>query len=65
MRVNDVALQVWIKRYDPTWCQFVPHHSKGGDDTVMDDLMCRQLVQWLIDQCHVGQFAFPYLLINC
>ncbi|KAF9648103.1 hypothetical protein BDM02DRAFT_2351326 [Thelephora ganbajun] len=48
-RVNDAALQDWIKRYDPVWCQFVPHHSKGGNDAVMNDLVYRQLVQRLID----------------
>jgi len=50
-RVNDVALHEWIKRYDPTWCQFVPHHSEGRNDAVMNDLVHRQLVQRLIDQC--------------
>ena len=53
-RVNDVALQEWIKRYDPMWCQFVPHHSGGGNDAVMNDLVHRQLVQRLIDQCLVS-----------
>ncbi|KAF9791873.1 hypothetical protein BJ322DRAFT_1439 [Thelephora terrestris] len=50
-RVNNAALEEWIKRYDPMWCQFVPHHSEGGNDTVMNDLVHRQLVQRLIDQC--------------
>lgn len=49
-RVNNSALEEWIKRYDPMWCQFVPHHSEGGNDAVMNDLVHRQLVQRLIDQ---------------
>ena len=53
-RVNDAALQEWIKRYDPTWCQFVPHHITGGNDAVMNDLVYRQLVQRLIDQSIVS-----------
>ena len=59
-RVKDTALQEWLKRYDPMWCQFVPHHSKGGDDAVMNDLVCRQLIQQLIDQCLVSH---PTLLL--
>ena len=59
-RVNDVALQEWIKRYDPVWCQFVPHHSKGGKDAVMNDLVYRQLVQRLIDQCLVSYLVFLF-----
>ncbi|KAF9649845.1 hypothetical protein BDM02DRAFT_1740676 [Thelephora ganbajun] len=42
-RVNDATLQVW--------CQFVPHHSKGGNDVVMNNLVYRKLVQRPIDQC--------------
>jgi len=57
-RVNEAALQEWIKRYDPMWCQFVPHHSKGGNDAVMNDLVYRQLVQRLIDQCLVSHPFF-------
>lgn len=57
-RVNDVALEEWIKRYDPMWCQFVPHHSEGGNDAVMNDLVHRQLVQRLIDRCLVSKSAF-------
>ena len=57
-RVNDAALKEWIKRYDPMWCQFVPHHSKGGSDAVMNDLVYRQLVQRLIDQRLVSYLAF-------
>lgn len=53
-RVNDVALHQWIERYDPVWCQFVPHHSEGGNDAVLNDLVHRQLVQRLIDQCLVS-----------
>ena len=49
-RVNNAALEEWIKRYDPMWCQFVPHHSGGGNEAVMNDLVHRQLVQRLIDQ---------------
>ena len=59
-RVNDAALQEWIKRYDPMWCQFVPHHIKGGNDAVMNDLVYRQLVQRLIDQCLVSHLTFIY-----
>lgn len=54
-RVNNAALEEWIKRYDPVWCQFVPHHNKGGDGAVMNDLVSRQLVQRLMDQCLVGR----------
>ena len=53
-RVTDAALQEWMKRYDPVWCQFVPHHRKGGNDAVMNDLVSRQLIQRLIDQCLVS-----------
>lgn len=60
-RVNDAALQEWIKRYDPMWCQFLPHHSKGGSDAVMNDLVYRQLVQRLIDQCLVCYLIFVFL----
>lgn len=60
-RVNDAALQEWIKRYDPMWCQFVPYHIKGGNDAVMNDLVYRQLVQRLIDQCLVSHISFPPL----
>ena len=63
-RVDNVALQEWIKRYDPVWCQFVPYHSEGGGDAVMNDLVYRQLVQRLIDQCLVSQFAFLITCIN-
>jgi len=58
-RVTDAALQEWMKRYDPVWCQFVPHHGKGGNDAVMNDLVSRQLIQQLVDQCLVG---LPHLL---
>jgi hypothetical protein len=57
-RVNDAALQEWIKRYDPMWCQFVPHHANGGNDAVMNDLVFRQLVQRLVDQCLVSYPSF-------
>ena len=63
-RVDNVALQEWIKRYDPVWCQFVPYHSEGGGDAVMNDLVYRQLVQRLIDQCLVSQFTFLITCIN-
>jgi len=53
-RVTDAALREWMKRYDPVWCQFVPHHRKGVNDAVMNDLVSRQLIQQLIDQCLVG-----------
>lgn len=66
-RVNDAALQEWIKRYDPMWCQFVPHHSKGRSDAVMNDLVHRQLIQRLIDQCLVSHPPFhPFNeLLSC
>lgn len=56
---NDAALQGWIKRYDLMGCQFVPHHTKGGNDAVMNDLVYRRLVQRLIDQCLVSHPPFP------
>jgi hypothetical protein len=58
-RLNNAALEEWIKRYDPMWCQFVPHHNEGGNDTVMNDLVHRQLVQRLIDQCLVSFLIIP------
>ena len=61
---SDGEKQEWINRYDPVWCQFVPHYSKGGNDAVMNDLVYRQLVQRLIDQCLVSHFAFPYYFGN-
>jgi len=62
-RVNNAALQEWTKRYDPAWCQFVPHHSKGGGDAVMNDLVHRQLVQQLIDRSLVS-YLLPIPSMN-